>query len=383
MKITDIAVLKADASFRNWGFVRIETDAGIVGWGETSLGHEQANEGAVKDMGRRLIGRDPRRIRELIDLITRRSYWEGGAILSSAAGAIEIALWDILGKSLDAPVHQLLGGRMRDSVLAYSNAWYFGATTPDEFASLAVETVAAGYQGLKFDPFGTAGLNISEVELIEAVARLSAVREAVGPAVRLMVEGHGRFGVHSAIRVGRALEHVGALFFEEPLPPGNLAALRRVAEAVRIPIATGERCYTARECQLAIDAGGVEVLQPDVMHVGGIAAMLSASAAAEAAFVSFAPHNASGPVATAATLQVAALAPTFLIQEMFAPHDAPWRDLVARPPIEIVDGHVPIPDGPGMGIEIVESELADHPPITRELDLYGAQTVMDHALPQN
>jgi galactonate dehydratase len=381
VRITDVTVWKVDASWRNWVFVRVDTDTELVGWGECTVeGREHAVEGAVRDMTRRLLGRDPRRIRDLADLLTRRGYWDAGPVVSSAAGGIEMALWDLLGKSLDAPVHALLGGALRDSVTAYSNAWYFGARTVEEFGERAAQTVTEGYTALKFDPFGSAGSTISEPELAESLARIAAVREAVGPRIGILVEGHGRFGVHSAIRVARALERFDPLFFEEPVPAGDFGALRRVADAVRVPIAAGERCYSVRECRLAIESGGLHVLQPDVIHVGGIAPLLATSSAADAAGVSLAPHNASGPVATAATLQVSALAPTLLLQEMFAPQDAPWRDLVGVPPIVVEDGQVAIPDGPGLGIELDEAELEKHPFVPRDLRLLEDDSILDRSV---
>jgi galactonate dehydratase len=381
MRITDVALWKVDASWRNWVFLRVDTDSGIAGVGECTVeGRENAVEGAIEDMGRKVLGRDPRRIRELHDVLTRHGYWDAGPVVSSAVGGLEMALWDILGKSFDAPVHWLLGGRVRDSARVYSNAWYFGAETAEEFGERAAETVSGGYTALKFDPFGSAGLAISEEELAQAVARVEAVREAVGPRVALLIEGHGRFAVESALRVGRAIERFDPLFFEEPVPPGDFAALRRVANAVRVPIAVGERCYGARECAAAIRLGGIAVIQPDVIHVGGIGPLLSVATAAETAFVAFAPHNASGPIATAATLQVAAVAPNLLIQEMFAPLDAPWRDAVARPPIEIEAGHVAIPEGPGLGIELDEAELLKHPFVPRDLDLFADESILNRSV---
>ncbi len=188
MRIVDINVFKVDGSWRNWVFLRIDTDSDLVGYGECTVeGREHAVEGAVKDMARRLLGRDPRRVRDLLDLVTRRGYWDAGPVVSSAAGGIEMALWDILGKSLEAPVHTLLGGRVRDSARVYSNAWYFGARTPEEFAERAAQTVASGYGALKFDPFGSAGTTISEEELAEALGRVAAVREAVGAKVGLLI----------------------------------------------------------------------------------------------------------------------------------------------------------------------------------------------------
>jgi galactonate dehydratase len=381
VRIVDVTVFKVDASWRNWVFLRVDTDSELVGYGECTVeGREHAVEGAVKDMARRLTGKDPRRIRDLSDLLTRRGYWDSGPVVSSAAGGIEMALWDILGKSLDVPVHQLLGGRLRDSAVVYSNAWYFGAQTADDFGERAAQTVELGYRALKFDPFGSAGLTITESELTEAVARVAAVREAVGPEIGLLIEGHGRFSLHSANRVGRALERFDPLFFEEPVPAGDFAALRSLAAAVRVPLAAGERCYSARECSLAIASGGVAVIQPDVIHVGGVAPLLAVASAADAAFVSFAPHNASGPIATAATLQVSALAPTLLLQEMFAPLDAPWRDVVARPSIEVEDGRVAIPAGPGLGIEFDETECERHPFVARDLKLLEDESILDRAV---
>ena len=381
MRIVDVNVFKVDASWRNWVFLRVDTDSELVGYGECTVeGREHAVEGAVKDMARRLIGRDPRRIRETADVLTRRGYWDSGPIVSSAAGGIEMALWDILGKSLDVPVHALLGGRVRDSARVYSNAWYFGAQTADDFGERAAQTVAIGYEALKFDPFGSAGLTIGGEELAEALARIAAVRDAVGPQVGLLIEGHGRFGLHSAARVGRALEPFDPLFFEEPVPAGDFGALRALADALRVPIAAGERCYSARECAHLIESGGVAVIQPDVIHVGGIGPLAAVSSAAEAAFVSFAPHNASGPLATAATLQVTALAPTLFLQEMFAPLDAPWRDLVAGPSMEVEDGRVAIPLGPGLGIELDVTECERHPFVPRDLNLLEDESILDRSV---
>jgi galactonate dehydratase len=371
VKVTDIDVLKVDASWRNWVFVRIETDRGLVGWGECTVeGREHAVAGAIEDMRRRVVGRDPRRIREIVHVLTRHGYWEAGPVVSSAVAGIEMALWDLTGKALDLPVHALLGGSVRDRIDVYSNAWYFGASTPDEFASRAATTVVAGYRALKFDPFGTAGSTIRPDELRDAVDRVGAVREAVGPDVQILVECHGRFDLPSALAVARALRPLRPAFLEEPLPPGDPAPQRRLAEAIDIPVAAGERLYSPAECLAAITNGGVAILQADVIHVGGIGALMAAAAIADAQRVPLAPHNASGPVATAATLQVATVVPNLFLQEMFAPQDASWRDAVARPPIEVRDGTVAVPEGPGLGIDVDELEARMHPFEPRDLAMY-------------
>jgi galactonate dehydratase len=377
MEITDVTVFKTDASWRNWVFLRIETDGDLVGYGECTLeGRENAVEGAIEDMRRRLVGKDPRRMRELVQLLSRHGYWDAGPVVSSAIGGVEMALWDLLGKRLGVPVHELLGGPLQRTVPVYSNAWYFGAATPDDYADRAEETVRLGYRALKFDPFGKAGFTITQPELAFATACVGAVRAAVGPDVELLIEGHGRFGLPSAIRVAHALEQFSPTFFEEPLAPGDVQGLRALRDATRIPIAVGERCYSLGDCVRVIDTGAVSVLQADVIHVGGIERLLTAAALAEASSVAIAPHNASGPIATAATLQVAAVVPNLLMQEMFAPLDAPWRDLVAQPSIVIEDGYVSVPTGPGLGIELDVDEALRHPFVPRDLGLMEHDSIL-------
>ena len=219
------------------------------------------------------------------------------------------------------------------------------------------------------------------VALSRSIERVEAVREAVGDDVSLMVEGHGRFGVESALRVATRLVPLGVRFFEEPTPPGDDAAIAQVARASSIPIAAGERAYDLRGCERLIEAG-VSVLQPDVIHLGGISRMLAAAELCEAASVSFAPHNASGPVATAATLQLASVAPTLLMQEMFAPLDTEWKDRVALPTVEIRDGYVIPPNGPGLGISLDVDEIARHPYVVRDLDLFGSASILSRPVRQ-
>jgi galactonate dehydratase len=376
MKITDVRTVIVDGAWRNWVFVVIDTDEGVTGIGECTLeGREQAVVGAVADFRRHLIDEPAGDIRRLFRRITRHGYWESGPVISSGAGGIEIALWDLLAKALGLSVAAVLGGPVRDEIEAYSNAWYFGAASSDDFADCARRTVALGYRGLKFDPFETAEFQMTGAELGRALERVAAVREAVGSEVSLMIEGHGRFGVESSLRVAKQLEPYGIRFFEEPTPPGDIAAIAQVVRSSSIPIAAGERAYDLRDCQQLISAG-VAVLQPDVIHIGGISRMLAVAEICEAASVAFAPHNASGPVATAATLQLAAVAPTLLMQEMFAPLDTEWKARVAAPAVEVQDGYVRPLDGPGLGIRLDAGEIARHPYAVRDLDLFGKNSIL-------
>ena len=293
MKIVDVRTVIVDGGWRNWVFVILDTDEGLTGYGECTLeGRELAVVGVVQDFRRHLIGEDPGNIRRLARQLGRHGYWESGPVISSGVGGIDMALWDLLGKSLGVPVASLLGGPVREQVEVYSNAWYFGAESSQEFAKCALETVALGYRGLKFDPFELVEFSISDLVLGRSIERIEAVRDAVGDDIALMIEGHGRFGVESALRVAKRLAPFGVRFFEEPTPPGDDTAMAQVARASLVPIAAGERAYDLRDCQRLIKAG-ISVLQPDVIHLGGISRTLAAAELCEAASVSFAPHNAS------------------------------------------------------------------------------------------
>jgi galactonate dehydratase len=376
MKVVDIQTEVVDGGWRNWIFLVLRSDEGLTGYGECTLeGREQAVVGVIQDFRRHVVGEPVDKLRQICRQLTRGGYWESGPVISSGLGGVEMALWDILAKSLEVPVVQLLGGPIREKIPVYSNAWYFGASTPEDFAECARRTAALGYRGLKFDPFGVAEFSIDERELGRSIERVEAVRHAVGGGVALMVEGHGRFGTESALRVARRLAAFDVRFFEEPTLPGDDDALARVAAVSPVPIAAGERAYDIRACQRLISAG-VSVLQPDVIHLGGIAKMVAVAEICEAASVAFAPHNASGPVATAATLQVASIAPTLLMQEMFAPLDTEWKERVATPPVEIYDGYVASPSGSGLGVTLHSDETALHPYVTRDLDLFGAGSVL-------
>ena len=277
MKIVDVRTVIVDGGFRNWVFVLIDSDDGLTGYGECTLeGREMAVAGAVQDFRRHLVGEEADDIRRLRRRMSRHGYWESGPVISSGIGGVEMALWDLFAKSLGRPLVEVLGGAVRETIPVYSNAWYFGAASPSEFAECARRTVALGYKGLKFDPFEVVEFSIDEGQLSRAIERVEAVRDAAGPDVSLMVEGHGRFGVESALRVAARLVPLNVRFFEEPTPPGDYVAIAQVARASSVPIAAGERAYDIRDCQQLINAG-VSVLQPDVIHLGGISAMVAAA----------------------------------------------------------------------------------------------------------
>lgn len=194
MKITNIKAYTMDSFRMNWNFVKVETDDGIYGWGEASLGtNEMALEGMVQDLKRLIIGRNPFETEKMMFEVYRDIYWKGGPVFMSALSAIEMACWDIMGKALNVPVYTFFGGKVREEVKMYANAWFVGARTPQEFAKKAKQTAALGIRALKWDPFGSAHMTISNEQLEKSSAIVGAVREAVGPQVDLLIECHGRF----------------------------------------------------------------------------------------------------------------------------------------------------------------------------------------------
>ncbi len=378
MLITDIRVHTCFAMWRNWVFVELVTDAGLTGVGEATLeGRELTMAGHLEDLRRALVGRDPRDLRARVRDLTRDPFWTGGYIAQTGVAAVEMAMWDLIGQELRVPVWRLLGGRVRDRIRVYANGWYFGVSSPDSWGERAGEVVELGYDAMKFDPFGTSGPVIDREALDRSVAIVEAVRRVVGPRVDLLIEGHGRFDVHSAIRVANALAPFDCFWFEEPIPPGNAAAMAEVRRASPIQIATGERLFSRFDYRELLTAGGASVIQPDVVHAGGIAETLAIAAMAETWMVPVAPHNPNGPVATAATLVVDAIAPNALIQEMLTPWDADWRDEVVEGNPRVVDGHLAIPDRPGLGIRLIPEEIARHPYQPVDLNFFSPASVLD------
>ena len=373
MKITDVKPFVVDCYRTNWAFVKIYTDEGITGVGEGTLEYkEKAFLGALEHIKEYLVGKDPRDIEKHWHTIYRDAYWRGGPVLMSALSAVECALWDILGKSLNVPVYTLLGGKYHDKVRIYVNGWFAGAKEPEEFAEKAKIAVKRGVSAMKWDPFGKNYLQISNAELNKALRNVAAVREAVGDEVDLLIEGHGRFDVPTATKIAKELEQFKPMFFEEPVPPDNIEALAAVRAKSPIPISAGERLYSRWDYRKLFDTRAADYIQPDISHAGGISELKKIAAEAETHYIPFAPHNPSGPVANAATLQLAAACPNFCILEIMY-SDVDWRKDVTNESLEYSDGYITIPDKPGLGIEINEDECEKHPYQPHTLRHYTGQ----------
>ncbi len=375
MKVTDIKVFPVDCFRTNWVFVKVYTDEGIDGVGEATLEYkEKALIGAVEHIKEYLLGKNPLTIEKHYHDIYRDAYWRGGPVLMSALSAVETALWDILGKTLNVPVYQLLGGKCNDKVRIYVNGWFAGAKEPKEFAEKAKLAVQKGVTAMKWDPFGKSYMEISNQDLDRALRCVDAVRNAVGKEVDLLIEGHGRFNVATGIEIAKELAQFKPMFFEEPVPPDNLEALKAVRDKSPVAISAGERLYGRRDFARLFEMRGADYVQPDISHAGGIMELKKIASMAESYYTGFAPHNPSGPVANAATLQLAACCPNFSILEIMY-SDVPWRKDVCDEALQYKDGYITIPDLPGIGIEINEDKCQEHPYTSHTLRHYtGALT---------
>lgn len=343
-----------------WLFVRVETEDGHFGWGEASLeGHAEAVDGAFAALRDRFIGADPRRIEDIWQIGYRGGFYRGGPVLMSALSGLDQALWDLKGRAAGLPAWQMLGGRVRDRIRAY--AW-IGGDRPDDIGEAAAARRAQGFSAIKMnatpelDWLGTPKL------LDDVVARVEAA-QAQGMDVGL--DFHGRVHRPMAKQLAKKLEPLGLLFIEEPLLSENPEGLAQIAQLVSTPIALGERLYSRWDFKPFFEAGAVDIIQPDLSHAGGLSECRRIAAMAEAYDVAVAPHCPLGPLALAACLQLAATAPNVAIQEMSLGihYNTGGHDLLNyvtnREALTPTDGYLPIPEGPGLGVEIDEAAVRE------------------------
>ncbi|NEK56508.1 galactonate dehydratase [Geodermatophilus sabuli] len=343
-----------------WLFVHVSTDEGVSGWGEATLeGRSHTAQAAVHDLADLLVGRDPLRIEDHWQVLSKSGFYRGGPVLSSAVAGLDQALWDIAGKTYGVPVHQLLGGPVRDRVRVYS---WIGGDDPAEVADSAAEQRAAGFTAVKLNAAGRTSPLDTTAAVDRTLARAAAVRDAMGPDGDFALDFHGRFTTPMARRIVPELEPLRPLFIEEPvLPEHSPHRLRDVVEATTIPVATGERLYSRTDFLPVLQAG-IAVAQPDVAHAGGISECRRIAALAETFDVLLAPHCPLGPIALAACLQVDFAAPNVLIQEQsLGIHYNTGADLLDHlvdPSVfAFTDGWCARPTGPGLGVQIDEAAV--------------------------
>lgn len=384
MRITDIRTRIVNLGFRNAVVLFIDTDAGITGISETVMKRMTLTvEQSILQLRSYLLGVDPTEIENHWEKMYRDSFWVGGPLHATAISAVDCALWDILGKSLGVPVNKLLGGPTRRRVPVYCHC--SAGSTPEMFAEGVRACIERGYRTIKttlplfYGGAAHAGVNYSgtngwvdrtlkETELLKpgTIARIReffvAAREAAGPEIGLAVDCHGRLNLKTALQLCRSLEDLDLLFIEEPIPPENLDVLEILHRETSVPIAAGERWATIHGARQFVERNAVDVLQCDLVNCGGITGLKKIASMAEAHYISLAPHNPNGPIATMMNLQFAATIPNYLILETIG-SDADWKIFGAllRNDIILEDGTLPVPCGPGYGILLNDEALANAP----------------------
>ncbi len=373
MKITAIETHVCNARMRNWVFVKVLTDQpGLWGWGEATLEwHTRSVVGAIEDLQTLLIGEDPRRIEHLWQMMYRQHFWHGnGIVRGTAISGIDIALWDILGKSLGVPIHQLWGGPVRDSIRLYCHLgggkmedfYETDVTDAKRFGDLAQQAVEEGFTAFKSMAVPSTMPIEGSAPIRYAEQCVMAMRDAVGPNIDIMVDCHARPSPRMGIQFAKALEPYDLYFFEEPCWPESVEDIALVQRSVKTPIATGERLVTQHAFRELLERRACSVLQPDITHCGGLSEARRIAAMAEAYRVALAPHNPQGPVSTAASLEFGFATPSYIICENVH-NDVPWRsDVVSEGFTVERKGRIVKPNTrPGLGIEINEAELKRHP----------------------
>ena len=370
MKITDIQTLIVNAEMRNWVFVKILTDEGIYGWGESTVEWKtRAVVGAIEDLKPLIIGKDPRNIKQNFQIMTKHGFWKLGIIGMSAISGIEHAMWDILGKSLNTPVWQLLGGKVRDKVKIYTHlgmgdmkAVYKDTMNVSGLIDHAQKLVDLGYNAFKvvFIPYTHYTVTNKNLKYVNHL--MSSLRDKVGDEIEIMVDFHGRCGSgQSAIQYVKELEPYNPMFIEEPIQPGDTSTLLQIKEAICCPLATGERLIGLQEFESLFHLRAIDIAQPDLNHCGGLLEAKNIASAASVANIAIAPHNPNGPIAGAAALHFAVSTTNHIIQEVMD-KSVPWyEDVISTTPIKRNGSYWEIPNSPGFGIEVNEKEAAKYP----------------------
>ena len=358
----DERIAQAD---RPYVFVKVETNQGVVGWGEATLeGKASAAMACVMDLKDLIIGSDPMQVEHLWQLMYVGSFYRGGPVLGSAISGIDQALWDIRGKVMNLPVYELLGGPVDPQGIRgyyHASAWSLA-----EARELRDQTKAAGVTALKFQLPDLLEWVETGAKLTRAVKHMEMLREGLGPDLDFAVDFHARPSPTVAAIILREIEPLHLLFAEEICPPENVRAMARAVRYSATPIATGERLIAAYGCAELIDLGVIDILQPDIAHIGGVTALWKVSAAADASGIRMAPHACEGPIGGIASLHVDAAGPNFLAQEICGFVDGGekakvWEDLMGFPAMRMVDGRYPLPTRPGLGIDISEAALKRYP----------------------
>lgn len=363
MRITEVETYIAGNPWKNWLFCRISTDEGISGIGEGTVnGFAKATEGAIHEMFQVVKGMDPFDTSRLSLLLFRDFFSDGGQIQGAALSAIETACWDIKGKALGVPLYQLLGGKVHDKLRVYANGWYQSEAgrTPEAFAEQAKGVVRRGYTALKFDPFGTAWRTVDRRDFHLAVDIVAAVRDAVGPEVDILIEGHNRFSVATALQFAEAIAPYHPSWFEAAVPPYRIASMVEVARRAPVPIACGEDYYSREQFSELLSHDAVSIVQLEPQHMG-LSAARDVVGMAHAHNAVIAPHSAQGPICSLVCAHLNAASPNFYLHEFFDEFNAEWEASLLTDHLTQVDGYVKPPEAPGLGVDLNIEEILRHP----------------------
>jgi galactonate dehydratase len=362
MKITDVKTYIAGNPWKNWLFVRVDTDAGVHGIGEATLnGFCKTVEAAVHELKRFVIGQNPFDVEMHALKLFREVYSDGGQIHGAALSGIEFACYDIMGKVTQQPVFNLIGGRCHTKLRAYANGWYRGPRTPESFHEKAKAVVAKGYTALKFDPFGSAWRAVDIQDFDLAIDIIAAVRDAVGPNVDVLVEGHNRFSVHTALQFAEAMAKYKPTWFEAPVPPQRISSMVEIARRSPVPIACGEDYYCREQFSELLQHDAVHMIQLEPQFMG-LTASKQVCAMVHAFNGVTAPHSAQGPLCSVVCAHLNTATPNFFIHEIFDDFNADWSRDVLTNPIKVVDGYIEVDDSRiGWGCDLNYDEIAKHP----------------------
>lgn len=380
MRIEEVRVWLVEGVKYNWTMMKVYTDVGITGVGEaTNWPGSPIVEAAARHVGERVIGLDPLRTDYIWSKLYRDLNWIGpyGASLCAISG-LDMALLDLKGKALGTPCYELLGGMFRNRIQLYANYWFTGGLhTPEDYGRQAERVKQLGYSGLKFDPFAhtnyfygedlQTSLTLTPAQQDLAYEVTKAVRETVGPDVDMMIETHGLLNFEMAVKMSERLAPLGVTWYEEPAGPESTRTLRAFRDRLpsAVPICVGERHYTRHGFRPVLEQHICDVIMPDITRCGGPSEMKRIATMAEAYGIPIAPHNPNGPLSTLASAHVCASIPNFFRCE-FMLNDVPWRDEVIDSPLAVEDGHLVLSGRPGLGVDLIEEVMEQHPGV-REL----------------
>ena len=361
MKITDVKTYIPGNKWKNWVFAKVETDEGIHGIGEGTLnGFGKTVEAAIHELKGLVIGRDPFDVENHSLRLFRDVFSDGGQIQGAALSAIEYACWDIMGKATGQPVYRLLGGKCHEKLRVYANGWYQTARTPENFYEKAKAVVAKGYTALKFDPFGTAWRAVDREDFQLALEIIAAVREAVGKNVDVLVEGHNRFSVHTALLFAEQMAKYNPTWFEAPVPSQSLSSMVEVAKRSPVPIACGEDYYCKEQFAELLSHNAVHIIQLEPQFMG-ITAAKQVAGMVNAFNGVTAPHSAQGPLCSIACAHLNTATPNFFIHEIFDDFNEDWTQEILTNPLKVVDGYLEVNNLPGWGTDLNLEIIEQHP----------------------